>query len=70
MPADEQPPVFRLTSQICYEVSSAGEEARLVADFGVFTGDSGAFGALAKAAGRAVWAVRDWEFPGRGDACK
>ncbi|MFF4409744.1 hypothetical protein [Streptomyces sp. NPDC001404] len=60
--ADRQPPVFRLTDKTSYEVTAEeGGTARIVTDFGVFTGDAAAFGLLAKAAGRAVWAVRDAE---------
>ncbi|MBI0311648.1 hypothetical protein [Streptomyces javensis] len=59
--ADEQPPVIRLTDQTSYEVTAEGGAAKIVSDFGILIGDSAAFGALAKAAGRAVWAVRDAE---------
>ncbi|MCF1592415.1 hypothetical protein [Streptomyces muensis] len=59
--ADEQPsvPVFRLTDKTSYEVIAEGGVAKLKTDFGVLEGSADAFGALARAAGRAVWAVRD-----------
>ncbi|WP_333745523.1 hypothetical protein [Streptomyces sp. IBSBF 2950] len=59
--ADEQPPipVFRLTAQTTYEVTAEGGVAKLTTDFGVIEGDAEAFGSLARAAGRAVWSVRD-----------
>lgn len=57
--AEDQPPVIRLTGQTSYEVSTEGTVAKLTSDFGVLEGDAEALGALAKAAGRAVWALRD-----------
>ncbi|MDX3165979.1 hypothetical protein PV516_19515 [Streptomyces scabiei] len=59
--ADEQPllPVFRLTAQTPYEVTTEGGLVKLRTDFAVLEGDADAFGALARAAGRTVWAVRD-----------
>ncbi|WP_435245194.1 hypothetical protein [Streptomyces tendae] len=57
--AAEQPPVIRLTGQTPYEVSTEGTVARITSDFGVLEGDAEALGALAKVAGRAVWALRD-----------
>lgn len=57
--ADEQPPVFRLTDQTSYEVTAEGGVAKMKTDFGVLEGDAAAFGALARAAGRAVWRMRD-----------
>ncbi|MFJ2752767.1 hypothetical protein [Streptomyces sp. NPDC087297] len=58
--ADEQPPVFRLNDQTEYQLSKAeGGVAKLTTSFGVLVGSAEEFGALAKAAGRAVWALRD-----------
>ncbi|MFD5878441.1 hypothetical protein [Streptomyces yangpuensis] len=59
--ADEQPTVFRLNDQTTYELANAKDGvAQLRTSFGVvLEGDAEAFGALAKAAGRAVWALRD-----------
>ncbi|MER5302178.1 hypothetical protein ABT039_22345 [Streptomyces lasiicapitis] len=57
--AEEQPPVFRLTSQTSYAIIAEGGIAKLVTDFGVLEGDAEAFSALARAAGRARWAVHD-----------
>ncbi|MFD6534890.1 hypothetical protein [Streptomyces goshikiensis] len=58
--ADEQPPVFRLTDQTEYKLSKAKDGvAKLTTSFGVLVGSAEEFGALAKAAGRAVWALRD-----------
>ncbi|MER0443135.1 hypothetical protein ABR738_00840 [Streptomyces sp. Edi4] len=57
--AEEQPPVIRLTGQTPYEVTTEGPVAKLTSDFGVLEGDAEALGNLAKAAGRAVWALRD-----------
>lgn len=55
----DEPTVFRLTDQTSYQVSAEAGVAQLTTDFGVLEGDAEAFGALARAAGRAVWAVRD-----------
>ncbi|MCZ0983899.1 hypothetical protein O1L60_44860 [Streptomyces diastatochromogenes] len=57
--AEEQPPVIRLTGETSYEVTTEGTLAKLTSDFGVLEGDAEALGALARAAGRAVWALRD-----------
>ncbi|MFF2331957.1 MULTISPECIES: hypothetical protein [unclassified Streptomyces] len=57
--AEHQPPVIRLTGQTSYEVTTEGSVAKLTSDFGMLEGDAEALGALAKAAGRAVWALRD-----------
>lgn len=58
--ADEQPPVFRLTDQTEYKLTKTADGvAHLATSFGVLVGSAEEFGALAKAAGRAVWALRD-----------
>jgi hypothetical protein len=57
--AEVQPPVFRLSEQTAYTVTAEAGIAKLTTTFGVLVGDAEAFGALARAAGRAVWAVRD-----------
>ncbi|MEV1040407.1 hypothetical protein AB0J01_27710 [Streptomyces sp. NPDC050204] len=55
----DQPPVIRLTGQTSYEVTTEGKIVTLTFDGGVLQGDAEAMGALAKTAGRAVWALRD-----------
>ncbi|MEU2453841.1 hypothetical protein ABZ605_27660 [Streptomyces sp. NPDC012765] len=58
--ADEQPPVFRLTDQTEYKLTKTSDGvAQLTASFGILEGSAEEFSALAKAAGRAVWALRD-----------
>lgn len=55
----EEQPVFRLSDQTSYQLSVEGGVAKLTTSFGVLEGDVEGFGALANAAGRAVWALRD-----------
>jgi hypothetical protein len=57
--AEEQPPVFRLSERTAYTVTAEAGVAKLTTDFGVIEGTAEAFGALARAAGRAVWTLRD-----------
>jgi hypothetical protein len=59
--AEAQPPVpvFRLTDETSYEVTTEGGVAKLTTDFAVLEGNAEALGALARAAGRAVWQLRD-----------